>query len=83
MTSKGPAPDVLAFLRELNAPVYPGPGGNSVSGYDGRDGIGDRDRRPPCKNPAWQGIEPNDVGIHEYMALCRLIGKDSPILLIA
>ena len=68
--------DVVALLRELNAPVYRWPGGNFVSGYNWKDGIGDRDRRPTRKNPAWQGIEPNDVGIHEFMALCRLIGAE-------
>ncbi len=68
--------DVLALLRELNAPVYRWPGGNFVSGYNWRDGIGDRDRRPPRKNPAWQGVEHNDVGIHEFLALCRLIGTE-------
>ncbi|MBE3072024.1 MAG: alpha-L-arabinofuranosidase, partial [Acidobacteria bacterium] len=73
---EGFRPDVLALLRELNAPVYRWPGGNFVSGYDWKDGIGDRDRRPTQKNPAWQGIEPNDVGIHEFMALCRLIGAE-------
>jgi alpha-N-arabinofuranosidase len=69
-------PEVLALLRELDSPVYRWPGGNFVSGYDWRDGIGDRDRRPPRKNPAWTGIEHNDVGIHEYMDLIRLIGAE-------
>ncbi len=73
---EGFRPDVLVLLRELNAPVYRWPGGNFVSGYNWRDGIGDRDRRPPRKNPAWQGVEHNDVGIHEFMALCRLIGTE-------
>lgn len=65
--------DVLQLLRELDAPVYRWPGGNFVSGYDWRDGVGERDTRPPRKNPAWKGVEHNDVGIHEFMALCRLI----------
>jgi len=39
--------DTLARLRELDSPVYRWPGGNFVSGYDWKDGIGDRDRRPP------------------------------------
>ncbi|MGZ5556096.1 MAG: alpha-L-arabinofuranosidase C-terminal domain-containing protein, partial [Candidatus Aminicenantales bacterium] len=69
-------PEVLARLKELDAPVYRWPGGNFVSGYDWRDGIGDRDRRPPRKNPAWQGVEHNDVGIHEYMDLMRTIGAE-------
>ncbi len=78
---QGFRPDVLALLRELNAPVYRWPGGNFVSGYSWRDGIGDRDRRPTRKNPAWQGIEPNDVGIHEFIALCRLI-KAEPYIAV-
>jgi alpha-N-arabinofuranosidase len=68
--------DVLRLLRELNAPVYRWPGGNFVSGYDWRDGLGDRDKRPPRKNPAWKGVEHNDLGLHEFMALCRLIGAE-------
>jgi alpha-N-arabinofuranosidase len=73
---EGFRPDVLALLKELDAPVYRWPGGNFVSGYDWKDGIGDPDRRPPRKNPAWLGIEHNDVGIHEFLALCRLIGAE-------
>jgi alpha-N-arabinofuranosidase len=73
---EGFRPDVLALLRELDAPVYRWPGGNFVSGYDWRDGIGDRDRRPPRKNPAWLGIEHNDVGVHEFLDLMRLIGSE-------
>jgi len=65
--------DVLALLLELNSPVYRWPGGNFVSGYNWRDGIGNRDKRPPRKNPAWLGVEANDVGIHEFMRLCELI----------
>lgn len=68
--------DTLALLRRLDAPVYRWPGGNFVSGYDWRDGIGDRDRRPPRKNPAWQGVEHNDVGIHEFMTLCSLLNTE-------
>ncbi len=73
--------DVLALLRELNAPVYRWPGGNFVSGYNWRDGIGDRDRRPPRKNPAWTGIEHNDMGIHEYLHFCELINTEPFIAL--
>ncbi len=68
--------DVLALLRELDSPVYRWPGGNFVSGYNWKDGIGDRDRRPPRKNPAWLGIESNDVGINEFMEFCRLLNTE-------
>ena len=72
-------PEVLALLKELDSPVYRWPGGNFVSGYDWRDGIGDRDRRSPRKNPAWTGVEHNDVGVHEYLDLIRLIGSEAYI----
>lgn len=68
--------DTVALLKELDSPVYRWPGGNFVSGYDWRDGIGDPDRRPPRKNPAWKGIEHNDVGLHEYMDLMREIDSE-------
>jgi alpha-N-arabinofuranosidase len=69
--------DVVALLKELNSPVYRWPGGNFVSGYDWKDGIGDPDRRPPRKNPAWKGVEHNDVGIDEFMELCREINTEA------
>lgn len=73
---KGWRQDVIALLNELDSPIYRWPGGNFVSGYNWRDGIGPRDQRPPRKNPAWKGIEHNDVGIHEYMELMELIHAD-------
>ncbi len=69
-------PEVVALLKELDSPVYRWPGGNFVSGYDWHDGIGDRDKRPPRKNPAWTGIEHNDVGLHEFMDLMALIDSE-------
>jgi alpha-N-arabinofuranosidase len=68
--------DTLKVLKELNATVYRWPGGNFVSGYDWRDGIGDRDKRPPRTNPAWTGVEHNDFGIHEFINFCRIVGAE-------
>jgi len=68
--------DTLRLLHELDSPVYRWPGGNFVSGYDWQDGIGDPDRRPPRKNPAWKGIEHNDFGIHEFMSFCRELNTE-------
>ena len=65
--------DTLDLLKQLNAPMYRWPGGNFVSGYNWRDGIGDRDRRPPRKNPAWTGVEHNDFGLDEFIAFCRAV----------
>lgn len=68
--------DTLALLKRLDSPVYRWPGGNFVSGYNWRDGIGDPDRRPPRKNPAWLGVEHNDFGLDEFMVFCRYLGTD-------
>ncbi len=69
--------DTVALLKELNSPIYRWPGGNFVSGYDWRDGIGtDPDKRAPKSNPAWAEIEHNDVGIHEFMVLMQLINAE-------
>ena len=68
--------DTLALLKELDSPVYRWPGGNFVSGYNWKDGIGDPDRRPPRKNPAWQGIEHNDMGLDEFLMFCRVLNTD-------
>lgn len=68
--------DTLALLKELDSPVYRWPGGNFVSGYNWRDGIGDRDKRPPRKNPAWKGVEHNDFGIDDFMTLVRELGTE-------
>ena len=73
----GLRPDTLKLLKELNSPIYRWPGGNFVSGYDWRDGIGaDRDKRAPKKNLAWNDVESNDFGIHEFMAFCRELNTE-------
>jgi alpha-N-arabinofuranosidase len=73
---EGMRADTLKVLKELNAPLYRWPGGNFVSGYDWRDGIGDRDKRPPRTNPAWTGVEHNDYGFNEFIHFCRLVGAE-------
>ncbi len=73
---KGWRKDVVALMEELDSPIYRWPGGNFVSGYNWREGLGERDRRPPRRNPAWKGVEHNDVGIHEYMELMELLNAE-------
>ena len=76
---KGFRKDTLELLKKLDSPIYRWPGGNFVSGYDWRDGLGDRDKRPTRTNPAWTGIETNDVGMHEFVELCELINTEPMI----
>lgn len=78
---KGMRRDTLALLKQLDAPIYRWPGGNFVSGYDWKDGIGDRDRRPPRKNPAWTGIEHNDFGMHEFFDFLSEV-KSQPFIAV-
>jgi DUF1680 family protein/alpha-L-arabinofuranosidase len=78
---KGWRRDVVELLKELDSPIYRWPGGNFVSGYNWRDGIGPQDKRPPRKNPAWKGVEHDDVGIHEFMELMEIIGAEPYIAL--
>lgn len=78
---RGMRRDTLRLLKELNAPIYRWPGGNFVSGYDWREGIGDPDRRPPRRNPAWSGLEHNDFGTHEFLDFCREIGTE-PLIVV-
>jgi len=73
--------DVLALLKRLGSPLYRWPGGNFVSGYDFRDGLGEVDRRPPRKNPAWWGLESNDFGLDEFIAFCRQVGAE-PLIVV-
>jgi alpha-N-arabinofuranosidase len=68
---------MLRLFREEGFRMFKWPGGNFVSAYDYRDGLGDRDKRPPRLQPMWSDrVESNDVGLHEFIALCRLVGAE-------
>ena len=73
--------DTLDLLRRLDAPIYRWPGGNFVSGYNWKDGIGDRDRRPARWERAWNDVEDNDFGIDEFLDFCREI-KTQPLIIV-
>lgn len=68
--------DTLRLLKEMGIGIARWPGGNFVSAYDWRDGIGDHDKRPPRRELAWNGMEPNDMGIDDFMTFCRLLGAE-------
>ena len=67
-------PDVVRFLRDAHMPLLRFPGGNFVSGYHWRDGVGPLEDRPVLPNPAWPEVEWNHVGTDEWLHLCELIG---------
>ena len=68
---------MIRLFKEAGFKMFKWPGGNFVSAYDWRDGLGDRDKRPPRLQPMWSDrVESNDVGLHEFIALCRLVGAE-------
>ena len=69
-------PEVIAALKQLRFGVLRFPGGNFVSAYEWRNGVGDIDKRPPIFDPVWHAVQPNDVGTDEFLTLCRLLGVD-------
>jgi alpha-N-arabinofuranosidase len=66
----------IRLLKELGIGIARWPGGNFVSAYDWRDGIGDSDKRPPRRELAWNGLESNDMGIDDFMTFCRLLDAE-------
>ncbi len=74
---QGFRPGMIRLFKEAGFKMFKWPGGNFVSAYDWRDGLGDRDKRPPRLQPMWSDrVESNDVGLHDFMALCRLVGGE-------
>jgi alpha-N-arabinofuranosidase len=68
--------DVLALVRELGVPLVRYPGGNFVSGYDWRDGIGAIAERPRRLDLAWMSTETNEVGVNEFAAWAKRAGAE-------
>jgi alpha-N-arabinofuranosidase len=73
---EGFRPEVITALEQLRFGVLRFPGGNFVSSYEWRYGVGDIDKRPPIFDPVWHAVQPNDVGTDEFLTLCRLLGVD-------
>lgn len=69
----GYRPEVIALLRELQSGMWRLPGGNVISAWNWYDSVGDVDHRPPYFDPVWNAVQSNDVGLDEFMTLCRLI----------
>ena len=70
-------PDVVRLLREARLPLLRFPGGNFVSGYRWRDGVGPVVERPVRPNPAWREAEWNHVGTDEWLRLCEMVGCEA------
>lgn len=72
---KGFRHDVIDLVKELGVSLVRYPGGNFVSGYDWKDGIGPVENRPRRLELAWHSIESNKIGIDEFYDWSRLAGS--------
>ena len=71
--AQGFRPDTIALLKQLHSGMWRLPGGNFLSDWDWHDAIGDIDKRRPMFDYAWNAMQVNDVGMDEFMTLCKLI----------
>jgi alpha-L-arabinofuranosidase len=73
--------DVLQAGRRLGYSNIRYPGGNFVSAYRWRDGVGPVEDRPARMEPAWNAVEPNTFGTNEFIGFCRQLGAE-PYLVV-
>ena len=73
--------DVVDLVKALNIPYVRYPGGNFVSAYNWEDGIGPREDRPVRLDLAWHTSESNQIGVHEFIEWCDLVGTE-PMLAV-
>jgi alpha-L-arabinofuranosidase len=68
--------DSVKALADLHSGLWRLPGGNFLSNWDWHSALGPRDRRAPMFDYAWSAMQPNDLGMDEYMELTRLLGVE-------
>lgn len=73
---RGLRTDVIKALKRLRMPVVRYPGGNFVSGYRWRDGVGPQEERAARTELAWHDVEPNSFGTNEFVEFCRALGTE-------
>ncbi len=80
--------DVIEYMKEIGVKILRWPGGNFAGEYRWQDGLLDVDERAPLEaymenetQPYTNGYDYNEVGIDEFIALCRKIGAE-PFLTI-
>ena len=68
-------PDSIAALRQIKMGFWRY-GGNYTSNLIWYHVVGDPDKRPPELDHAWGAMQPNDLGLDEFMTLCKLLNVD-------
>jgi alpha-N-arabinofuranosidase len=69
---EGFRPDTTSLLRQIKMGFWRY-GGNYTSGLIWYHIVGDVDKRPPDFDNAWGAMQTNDLGLDEFMTLCKLI----------
>ncbi|HKK44879.1 MAG TPA: alpha-L-arabinofuranosidase C-terminal domain-containing protein [Balneolaceae bacterium] len=64
--------DVMQAVKDLGVSIIRYPGGNFVSNYHWRDGVGPN--RVPRMELAWGRLETNKFGTNEFMKFARKVG---------
>ncbi|MCR4743467.1 MAG: alpha-N-arabinofuranosidase [Treponema sp.] len=68
--------DVIEMVKDLKVSLVRYPGGNFLSGYNWKDGIGPLDKRPVRLDRAWHSIEPNKIGLDEFYNWSQKAGTE-------
>jgi len=69
--------DVVEAMKELAPPIVRWGGSTVDPGpYRWSDAVGDRDLRPSFVNRVWGRRDTNDVGVEEFVRLCRAVGTE-------
>lgn len=71
--------DVKKVVKDLNLGVIRYPGGNFVSNYSWKDGIGPKDKRPKTMDFAWSTVETNQFGIDDFCPWAKEVGVEPMI----
>lgn len=66
--------DVIEATRDLNVSLLRYPGGNFVSNYHWKDGVGEE--RPNRLELAWARVESNEFGTNEFMAFVDAVDTE-------
>ncbi|WP_050641961.1 MULTISPECIES: alpha-N-arabinofuranosidase [Clostridia] len=59
--------DVISKVKEMGVTCVRYPGGNFVSCYNWKAGVGKKEERPRLREIAWKSIETNQFGTDEFM----------------
>lgn len=81
--SEGYRKDVMQAIQNLGVTLLRWPGGNFVSGYDWKDGIGPKDQRPTRPDQAWGDLDSNRFGTDEFLRYCEKLAIDPYICINA